>query len=54
MTRTRSELYDQIDRATALTIDGVSSVPGMTYEEGVRAALEWAIGDTDELPIEED
>ncbi len=28
--------------------------PGMTYEEGVRAALLWVLGIWDDNPIEED
>lgn len=27
--------------------------PGMTYAEGVKAALEWVLGDTEETPFEE-
>ena len=25
--------------------------PGMSYEEGVRDALEWIVGDRDEAPL---
>lgn len=30
-----------------------SDLAGMTYEEGVKAALEWVLGDTQEKPVEE-
>jgi len=29
---------------------GKSTYPGMSYEEGVRAATEWLIGETDDHP----
>lgn len=28
--------------------------PGMTYLEGVRAALDWAAGNSDQCPLDED
>jgi hypothetical protein len=34
-------------------IEEGSKYPGMTYEEGVRAALEWVTGDVDDHPMEE-
>ncbi len=30
-----------------------SKFPGMSYEQGVDAALRWALGDTDERPMDE-
>ncbi len=44
--RGKEEIQDQID-ATHET-----NYPGMTYAEGVRAALEWILGDADEPPME--
>lgn len=29
-----------------------SNLFGMSYEDGVKAALEWVIGDVDEPPVE--
>ncbi len=31
-----------------------SSYTGLTYEDGVVAALRWVLGDTQEYPVEED
>ena len=31
-----------------------SKVPGMTYEQGVRDALEWTLGNEDIFPLDED
>lgn len=48
---------DQIDEVTNDAWDsineGTSRYRGMTYEEGVRAALDWVTGETDESPFEE-
>jgi hypothetical protein len=46
--RSREEIDQQIDAA----IDTEGRFSGMTYEEGVRDALQWAIGETDAPPIE--
>lgn len=44
----------EIDNAIAdAEHGGVSKWPGMTYEEGVSAALRWVSGDTDEHPMED-
>jgi hypothetical protein len=47
--RSKKEIYEQIDRATET--DGKNF--GMTYEEGVKEALSWVLGDTEDPPIEE-
>jgi hypothetical protein len=44
-TRVIDETADQIEHG--------SRFPGMSYEEGVRAALEWFIEDTDTEPMDE-
>jgi len=51
--RSSSEIFEQIDR-TFSAIESGTSYPGMSYEEGVRAALEWVSGDSDELPMEDE
>ena len=47
---TDDEIEDVIQWATESTTNGASKFPGMTYEEGVDAALRWAKGETDERP----
>lgn len=42
--RTEREIEKLIDRAAKAAEVG-SKFPGMSYEEGVIAALEWALGD---------
>lgn len=47
---------EEIDNCMNLTGDAIeegSKYPGMSYEEGVRAALEWVTGDVDDHPMEE-
>lgn len=50
--KTRKEIEDQIDKAMEAQSEG-SKYPGMTYEEGVDAALRWALGDSDDAPMDE-
>lgn len=45
--RSKSEIDEQIERA----IDENGVYFGMSYEEGVVAALDWVIGFIDEKPI---
>lgn len=49
--RSRSEIEDQI--ALADDAIGGSEFPGMTYEEGVSNALRWALGDTNDKPMDD-
>ncbi len=52
------EINDAADRAAdmcaAADKKGRSKYPGMTYEEGVRAALDWACGNQDEDPTQDE
>lgn len=45
---TDKEIQAMIDAAQ----DSTQNLFGMSYQEGVVAALMWALGNTDELPIE--
>lgn len=52
--RSRKEIEEQMEKAGDQVIEGNTKVPGMTYEEGVDNALRWALGDSDDAPIEDD
>lgn len=52
--RTEDEINDQIDAAMAQMDEGGSRWPGMTYEQGVEAALRWAVGDEEMPPMDEE
>ena len=51
--RTEQEKHEMIDRANDAINDGIT-YPGMSYEDGVKAALQWEMGITDEEPMEEE
>ena len=51
--RSEKEINEQIDAANKQVHKGSTAVPGMTYEEGVVYALEWANGDSEDKPIED-
>ena len=49
---TREEMYEQMDIASERQESG-EGFGGMSYEDGVKAALEWASGDSDVKPMED-
>jgi len=49
---TEEEIEDQRNEAAAVAAEEGTRVPGMSYEEGVRDALAWVMGDSDEPPME--
>ena len=52
--RTEQEKHEVMDRC-ATTEDSGSRYPGMSYEQGVRDALEWTMGeDMEDHPFEEE
>lgn len=51
-TRSDDEVDEQLNLA-AEGVDGGSRWPGMSYEQGVEAALRWMAGQADEKPMEE-
>ncbi len=50
--RTQKEIEEMMDKAGTWNCEGASDVRGMSYEEGVEAALRWATGGTEDQPIE--
>lgn len=52
--RSNKEIDDCLNSANDWEERGGSAVPGMSYEQGVKAGIAWAIGDTEVHPIEED
>lgn len=51
--RTRKQIEDQQEKALQSRDDG-GKYHGLSYEDGVEAALAWALEDSDELPMEEE
>lgn len=50
--RTDMEIVEQIDEAMTARDEG-GRYNGMTYEEGVIAALEWVAGHNNDKPMED-
>lgn len=49
---TKSEIEDELYEAEKWAMAGQTAYSGMTYEQGVEAALRWVL-DGEENPIEE-
>jgi len=49
--RKQREIDDLISRALEYVHTGKSKFHGMSYEEGIVAALEWVTGESDEDPM---
>ena len=48
--RTKEEI-DEVMNLSFEQIEHGTKWHGMTYEEGVRAAIEWILGETDDNPM---
>ena len=53
MERPQEEIDEQLNQALEQEEAGGSRWPGMTYEQGVRAALDWVTGHNDTPPMED-
>jgi hypothetical protein len=49
--RTDEEIDEVIYSLLAITDAGETKRPGLTYEDGVAAALAWLIGEIDDNPM---
>ena len=52
--RSRAEIDDALNSCVEAEATGRSRYPGMSYEEGVRAGIEWALGLSEDPPFEGD
>lgn len=50
--RSQEEIEAQFEEAVAITAEGRSQYPGMTYEQGVRDAMAWVLEESDDAPME--
>ncbi len=50
--RDSHEIEEQMNGAHDIVMRDKTDVPGMSYEEGEENALRWALGVTDDKPIE--
>ena len=49
--RSERELWDSLNHCAEAEETGASNYPGMSYEQGIKAAIEWIIGDVKDHPI---
>ena len=52
--RNEDQLDAQIGKALEFFDTGESKYSGMVYEEGILALYDWLIGNTEDLPMEDD
>ena len=52
--RTQAEVDKVIDTCIENNTNNRQRYSGMTYEDGIRAGIEWLIGDTDDYPFDEE
>jgi len=51
--RSNEEIEDTINECSMLEEEGRTKFPGMTYEQGVKAGIDWVTGQSDEHPLDE-
>jgi len=49
--RSDDEIHAEIDKASESEENG-GTFSGMSYEQGVKYALEWVVGDMEEKPMD--
>lgn len=48
----KDDIEQQHTEALVWTSEGRTQYPGSSYEDGVKAALGWVLGEEDEAPIQ--
>jgi hypothetical protein len=49
----REEIDEVLNKCADAANEGKTKWHGMSYEEGVRAGIEWVLGDVEENPMED-
>jgi len=49
--KSKEEIEEEIAQAVDIINEEGTKYPGMSYEEGVRNALDWVLGVVEEAPI---
>ena len=50
--RDAEEVEEAFNEAMALEVEGQNPYPGSNYVGGVKAALAWVLGESDDAPLE--
>lgn len=51
--RSEQEIWDLLNQCSESENEGSSKYPGMSYEQGVKVAIEWITGDIEDHPLNE-
>lgn len=51
--RDREEVDELLNQCSESEDEGVSKFPGMSYEQGIRAGIDWLTGQRDENPMDD-
>lgn len=51
--KTEIVIQNMIDRCSEAEQTGITEYPSMSYEDGVKAALEWVVGYTETAPFDD-
>lgn len=51
--RTEKEINQLLNQCVEAEETGISKFPGMTYEQGIKEAIEWLCGDSDCYPLDD-
>lgn len=51
--RSEQEIYQLLDQCSEAEAMSTSKFPGMSYEQGVKEAIEWLTGDSDCYPLDD-
>lgn len=52
--RNEQEIWDLLNQCTKAEETGSSQYPGMSYEEGIKAAIEWLNGNINIHPLNDE
>jgi hypothetical protein len=50
--RSNKQVDDLLNKCSEQEDEGGSAFPGMTYEQGVKAGIEWIMNEDSEYPLE--
>lgn len=50
--RNEDQVNDLLNRCAESEETGNSEYPGMSYEQGIKAGIEWLTGQTDDYPFD--
>lgn len=49
--RSEQQIWDLLNQCAVAEENGTSKFPAMSYEQGIKNAIEWITGDTEDYPL---